>query len=219
MKKNIVSEDIINLNLFLFSLTHDAEIWFYRLKTHFINTWEEMISKFLSKYYPYSKALQLRKEILNFQQLLAESVFEAWERFKSCLRKCPDHIILLLDQFLTFYHGITMINQEQIMVATGGNLMRKTPQEAYDLIENMTQHHYQWDVEVLGKQTAYTSQSVQLQPGPGHPNTFHYTYFDESDEDEPSEAENLEIDSLREPPDTFLMGSKEIEFNSVEDIK
>nr|GEW81681.1 reverse transcriptase domain-containing protein [Tanacetum cinerariifolium] len=34
------------------------------------------------------------------------------------------------------------------MVATGGNIMRMTPQEAYDLIKNITQHHYQWDFEV-----------------------------------------------------------------------
>ncbi|GJZ10414.1 hypothetical protein Tco_0545173 [Tanacetum coccineum] len=34
------------------------------------------------------------------------------------------------------------------MVAAGGNFMWKTPQEAYDLIENMTQHHFQWDAEV-----------------------------------------------------------------------
>ncbi|GJY53865.1 hypothetical protein Tco_0445529 [Tanacetum coccineum] len=75
------------------------------------------------------------------------------------------------------------------MVAAGGNFIRKTPQEAYDLIENMTQHHFQWDavvyyntttdmsvhyskttfasrerVEVLRKQTRYTIQSVQHNP-------------------------------------------------------
>ncbi|GJT78784.1 reverse transcriptase domain-containing protein [Tanacetum coccineum] len=212
IKQNGVSQDIINLNLFPFSLTHEAKSWFYTLKTHSIHTWEEMVSKFLSKYYPYSRALQLRKEILNFQQLPTESVFEAWERFKSCLRKCPDHRILLLDQILTFYNGITMIDQERFMVAAGGNFMRKTPQEAYDLIENMTQHHFQWDaelyyntttdmsahysettfalrerVEVLGKQTGYTIQSVQHNPGLGHPNTFYYSDSDESDDDEPSE--------------------------------
>ncbi|GJZ93945.1 reverse transcriptase domain-containing protein [Tanacetum coccineum] len=172
-----------------------------------------MFSKFLSKYYPYSKALQLRKDILNFQQLPTELVFEDWERFKSCLRKFPDHRFFLNDQILKFYHGITMIDRDKIMMATGDNIMRKTPQESYDLIENMTQHHYQWDskveydtttdmsahyskttfasseqVEVLGNETGYTIQSVQHQPGPGHPNTFHYTYSDESDEDEPLEV-------------------------------
>ncbi|GJS26782.1 reverse transcriptase domain-containing protein [Tanacetum coccineum] len=178
IKKNGVSEDIINLNLFPFSLTHEAEIWYYHLKTHSIHTWEEMVSKFLSKYYPYSKALHLRKEILNFRQLPAESVFEAWERFKSCLRKCPDHRILLVDQILKFYHGITMIDQEKIMMAAGGNIMR-----------------------------------------PCHPNTVEYTYSDESDEDEPSEADKSEIDPLiRESTDTFLMGDEEIELNSHKDI-
>nr|GEX01286.1 hypothetical protein [Tanacetum cinerariifolium] len=51
----------------------EAKFWFYRFKTHSIHTWEEMVSKFLSKYYPYLKALQLRKDILNFWQLPAES--------------------------------------------------------------------------------------------------------------------------------------------------
>ncbi|GJT72255.1 hypothetical protein Tco_1031541 [Tanacetum coccineum] len=97
------------------------------------------------------------------------------------------------------------------MVVAGGNFMRNTPQEAYDLIENMTQHHFQWDaelyyntttdmsahysettfasrerVEVLGKQTGYTIQSVQHNPGSGHPNTFYYSDSDESDNEEPS---------------------------------
>ncbi|GJY06292.1 reverse transcriptase domain-containing protein [Tanacetum coccineum] len=212
IKQNGVSQNIINLNLFPFSLTHEAESWFYTLKTHSIHTWEEMVTKFLSKYFPYSKTLQLRKEILNFRQLPTESVFEAWERFKSCLRKCPDLRILLLNQILTFYNGITMIDQERLMVAVDGNFMRKTPQEAYDLIENMTQHHFQWDaevyydtttdmsahyskttfasrerVEVLGKKTGYTIQSVQHNLRPGHPNTFYYSDSDESNDDEPSE--------------------------------
>ncbi|GKB76492.1 reverse transcriptase domain-containing protein [Tanacetum coccineum] len=119
MKQNGVSQDNISLNLFPISLTHEAKSWFYHLKTHSIHTWEEMILKFLSKYYPHSIALQLRKDILNFQQLPMESVFEAWERFKSRLRKCPDHRILFLNQILTFYNGITMIDQEKFMVAAG----------------------------------------------------------------------------------------------------
>ncbi|GJY36803.1 reverse transcriptase domain-containing protein [Tanacetum coccineum] len=68
MKQNEVSQDSISLNLFSFSLTHEAESWFYHLKTHSIHIWEDMILKFISKYYPHSKALQLRKDILNSQQ-------------------------------------------------------------------------------------------------------------------------------------------------------
>ena len=130
-KQNGVSQDNIRLNLFPFSLTHEAESWFYTLKTHSIHTWDEMCLKFLSKYFPYTKTMQFRRDILNFRQLHRESVFEAWERFKYLLQRCPDHRILLLDQILTFYHGINMIDRDKIMLAAGGNLMRKTPQEAY----------------------------------------------------------------------------------------
>nr|GEW80151.1 hypothetical protein [Tanacetum cinerariifolium] len=108
------------------------------------------------------------------------------------------------------------------MVAADGNFMRKTPQEAYDLIKNMTHHHFQWDaevyhdttsvmsdhysktaftlseqVEVLENDIGYTIQSVQYLPRPGHPNTFHYSYTDESDEDEPSEV--LQVQKYNNP--------------------
>ncbi|GJT92111.1 hypothetical protein Tco_1080956 [Tanacetum coccineum] len=49
-------------------------------------------------------------------------------------------------------------------------------------------------VEVLGKQIGYTIQSVQHNPGPGHPNTVYYSDSNESDEDEPSEV--LDIQKL-----------------------
>nr|GEU75047.1 hypothetical protein [Tanacetum cinerariifolium] len=120
-----------------------------------------------------------------------------------------------------------MIDRDKIMVAPSGNIMHKTPQEAYDLIKNMTQHHFQWDagvyydtttgvsayysettsaltaqIEVLGKQTAYTIQSVQHQPGPGHPNTVYYSDSDKSDEDEPFKVLDIQkpIHSLSDNP-------------------
>ncbi|GJZ75584.1 putative reverse transcriptase domain-containing protein [Tanacetum coccineum] len=160
---------------------HEAESWFYTLKTHSIHTWEEMILKFLSKYYPHFRALQLRKDILNFQQLPMESVFETWERFKSCLRKCLDHRIWLIDQILTFYHGITMVDHDKIMGAA---------EVYYDTTTSVSAHYFETtsalstQVEVLGKQTAYTIQSIQHQPG--HPNTIYYSYdSNKSHEDEP----------------------------------
>ncbi|GJS44724.1 reverse transcriptase domain-containing protein [Tanacetum coccineum] len=207
IKQNGISQDIINLNLFLFSLTHKAESWFYTLKTYYIHTWEEVVSKFLSKYYPYSRALQLRKDILNFRQLPSESVFQAWERLKSCLRKCPNHRILLVDQIQTFYYGITMIDRDKIMWDA---------EVYYDTTTDMSAHYSKTtfasseQVEVLGNDTGYTIQNVQHQPGPGHPNTFHYSYSDERDEDEPSESLSPSLtpcgdsDIFLEKTDAFL---------------
>nr|GEX15138.1 hypothetical protein [Tanacetum cinerariifolium] len=93
------------------------------------------------------------------------------------------------------------------MMVADGNIMRKTPQAAYDLIENMTLHHFQWDAKVYYDTTT------------GHPNTVEYTYSDESDEDELSEENKSEIDPLiRESKDTFLMRDEEIKLNSHKDI-
>ncbi|GKB48113.1 reverse transcriptase domain-containing protein [Tanacetum coccineum] len=137
-----VSHDAVMLCVLPITLTGAAKRWVDRLPLGTVDSWDLLKKAFIQR------ALQLRKEIFNFWQLPTELVFEAWERSKSCLRKCPDHKILLLNQILTFYYGITMIDQERLMVASGGNFMRKTPQEAYDLIENMTQHHFQWDAEL-----------------------------------------------------------------------
>nr|GEU56531.1 hypothetical protein [Tanacetum cinerariifolium] len=82
------------------------------------------------------------------------------------------------------------------MVAPSGNIMRKTPQEAYDTTFASSEQ-----VEVFGNDTGYIIQSVQHQLGPGHPNTFHYSYSDESDEDEPSK---VNTDFLLEKTDAFL---------------
>ncbi|GKA07327.1 hypothetical protein Tco_0686551 [Tanacetum coccineum] len=136
------------------------------------------------------KALQLRKDILNFQQLPTELVFEVWERFKSCLRKCHDHRILLDHQILTFYHGITIIDRDKIMVWDA--------EVYYDTTTGVSAHYSETtsalsaQIEVLGNNTGYTIQSIQHQPGPGHPNTFYYSYSDESDEDEPSEESTVQ---------------------------
>ncbi|GKD47201.1 hypothetical protein Tco_1271846, partial [Tanacetum coccineum] len=99
-----------------------------------------------------------------------------------------------------------MIEREKFMVATDGNIMRKTPQEAYDLIENMTQHHFQWDAEVYYDTTTGVSA--------------HYSKTTlVSDKDEALEADKSEIDPLiNESTYTFLMGDEEIELNSHEDI-
>nr|GEV91679.1 reverse transcriptase domain-containing protein [Tanacetum cinerariifolium] len=102
---------------------------------------EEMVSKFLSKYFPYSRMLELRREIVNFWKFPTESVFEAWERFKSCLRKCPDHRILFLNQILTFYNGITMIDLERLMVAADDS-NESDDDEPSEMIEDQKSIHY-----------------------------------------------------------------------------
>ncbi|GJS43606.1 reverse transcriptase domain-containing protein [Tanacetum coccineum] len=89
MKQNRVTNDALRLYLFPYSLTHHDTAWFDRLPKNSIHTFEEMVSKFLSKYFHPSMVTKLRNDISTF--------------------------------------------------------MERRPEECYDLIENMTAHHNDWD--------------------------------------------------------------------------
>ncbi|GKB24846.1 reverse transcriptase domain-containing protein [Tanacetum coccineum] len=83
MKQNGVTDDALRLYRFPYSLTHHATAWFDRLPKNYIHTFQEMASKFLSKYFPPSMVTKLRNDISNFRQLPDESLFEAGESSSS----------------------------------------------------------------------------------------------------------------------------------------
>ncbi|GJZ82530.1 reverse transcriptase domain-containing protein [Tanacetum coccineum] len=145
MKQNGVPHDVLRLCLFPYSLTHHVTAWFDRLLNNSIHSWEEMVTKFLSKYFPPSMVTKLRNNISNFRQLPDESLFEAWERYKLSIDRCPNHNMLPVTQIDTFYNGLTLRHRDTINAAAGGTFMKRRPEECYDLIENMTAHHNDWD--------------------------------------------------------------------------
>ncbi|GKB86506.1 reverse transcriptase domain-containing protein [Tanacetum coccineum] len=77
MKQNGVTDDAFRLYLFPYSLTHHAIAWFDHLPNNSIHTFQEMASKFLSKYFPPSMVTKLRNDTNNFRQLSDEYLFEA----------------------------------------------------------------------------------------------------------------------------------------------
>ncbi|GJV33403.1 hypothetical protein Tco_1393803 [Tanacetum coccineum] len=118
MKQNGVPHDVLRLCLFLYSLTHHATTWFDRLPKNSIHIWEEMLPD--------------------------ESLFEAWERYKLSIDRCPNHNMLHVTQIDTFYNALTLRHRDTINVAAGGTFMKMRHEECYDLIQNMTAHHNDW---------------------------------------------------------------------------
>nr|GEX49622.1 reverse transcriptase domain-containing protein [Tanacetum cinerariifolium] len=59
--------------------------------------------------------------------------------------RCPNHNMLPVTQIDTFYNSLTLRHRDTINVAVGGTFMKRRPEECYDLIENMTAHHNDWD--------------------------------------------------------------------------
>jgi len=61
-----VSEDAIRLNLFSFSLAGEAKKWLQSFKRNNLKTWEEVVEKFLKKYFPKSKTVEGKAMISSF---------------------------------------------------------------------------------------------------------------------------------------------------------
>ncbi|GJT49190.1 reverse transcriptase domain-containing protein [Tanacetum coccineum] len=79
MKQNGVSDDALRLSLLPYSLTRHAIAWYDRLPKNSFTLFDDMMRKFLSKYFPPSMVTKLRNEITKFEQKPHESLFEAWE--------------------------------------------------------------------------------------------------------------------------------------------
>nr|GEW20880.1 aminoacyl-tRNA synthetase, class 1a, anticodon-binding [Tanacetum cinerariifolium] len=62
----------------------------------------------------------------------------------------------------TFYNGLTLRHRDTINVVACGTFMKRRPEECYDLIENMTTHHNDWDTSVQRSESysSITSSSV-----------------------------------------------------------
>nr|GEW84236.1 reverse transcriptase domain-containing protein [Tanacetum cinerariifolium] len=162
MKVNGVSDDALRLYLFPYSLQHRTAEWFDRLPRNSITTFDQMAKIFLRKYFPPSMVTKLRNDIMNFCQEPDESLFEACERYKLSIDRCPNYNMLPVTQIDTFYNGLTLRHRDTINAAVGGTFMKRRPKECYDLIENMTAHHNYWDT--LAQQSESSSSITSSNP-------------------------------------------------------
>nr|GEU95468.1 DNA-directed DNA polymerase [Tanacetum cinerariifolium] len=168
MKQNGFSDDALRLSLFQYSLMHNATAWYDRLPRNSIHTFDDMMRKFLSKYFTPLMVTKLRNEITKFRQDPNESLFEAWECYKLSIDqcRCPNHNMLLVTQIDTLYKGLTLRHQDTINAAAGGTFMQKTPEECYDLIEYITAHHNHWDTSVTRDETSRNISSTTTTESP-----------------------------------------------------
>ena len=91
--------------------------------------------------------IKLRNDITNFMQYDQESMYEAWERYKDLLRKCPHHELPGWLQIQTFYNGLRLEHRAMVDATAGGSLMRRTPEDAYGLLDDMALNAFSWNTD------------------------------------------------------------------------
>ncbi|GJY00511.1 reverse transcriptase domain-containing protein [Tanacetum coccineum] len=113
-----------------------ARTWLEKEPPNSITTCNDLVSKFVNRFFPPSKTTNLRNEIMRFQQRFGKTFAEAWDRFKDLLNKCPHHGFSPLHQIDTFYNSLNQSEQDSLNSAAGGNFLTKNTQEALTIIEN-----------------------------------------------------------------------------------
>nr|GEX02667.1 reverse transcriptase domain-containing protein [Tanacetum cinerariifolium] len=71
-----------------------------------------------------------------------------------------------LTQIDTFYNGLTLSHRDTINATAGGTFMQKTPEECYELIENMTAHYNHWDTSAIQDETSRNISSTSTTESP-----------------------------------------------------
>ncbi|GJV62692.1 hypothetical protein Tco_1473520 [Tanacetum coccineum] len=79
---------------------------------------------------------RLLGEIRAFPQHENKSLTDAWLRMKEMLRNYHGHNLSKGNIIKIFYHGLSEITQEVLNAKTGGIFLYKTPNQAYQLLED-----------------------------------------------------------------------------------
>jgi hypothetical protein len=132
-----VTQDVVHLRLFPFSLLGRAKQWFYSNKEA-VSTWEKCSNSFLAKFFSLGKTNALRNKISGFQQLTDETIGEAWECLQDYISACPHHGMeewFIIQSF--FSHGLIRSAREHIDAATAGSFFALSIEEARKLVVKM----------------------------------------------------------------------------------
>ncbi|GJW35229.1 reverse transcriptase domain-containing protein [Tanacetum coccineum] len=157
MKFPNVPSTSVKLMLFPFSLEGAARIWLEKEPPRSILTWDDLVSKFINKFFPPSKTTNLQNEITRFQQRFDETFYEAWDRFNDLIQACPHNGFSELHQLDTFYNALNSNDQDSLNSAAGGNFLDKMSRDCLRIIESKSKVRNSRNKPVVAKVSSSSS--------------------------------------------------------------
>ncbi|GJY93705.1 reverse transcriptase domain-containing protein [Tanacetum coccineum] len=128
--------EVVRLMMFPLSLTGEAKTWLDELNEGTIETWDELQTAFISRFFPPALFDRLLGEIPAFSQYENESLTDAWLCIKEMLRNCYGHNLSKGNIIKIFYHGLSKITQEVLNTVASGIFLYKTLNQAYQVLED-----------------------------------------------------------------------------------
>ena len=96
----------------------------------------------MSRFFPLTLTSERRGEKIISKQKEEDSLFNAWERFKRLLKRCPMHGIDLTTQMDIFYHAMNYASKGIIDASFCGAFKRRSVDEVRQLIEDLAKCNY-----------------------------------------------------------------------------
>ncbi|CAJ2663184.1 unnamed protein product [Trifolium pratense] len=149
-------EENVFMRMFPHSLTGKAKDWYLDQPAQIMTDWNALEETFLNRFYPHSKFMEAKIAIVVFSQGSNETLCEAWERYKSMLRRCHNHDFNDLTQIHMFRNGLQHQSKLFLDVAAGGSLMSKGAEDAIAIIEKLA---------LSDRQGEYNMNPSQRKPG------------------------------------------------------
>ena len=97
-----------------------------------------LCSKFCLCFFPISKLVSLRKEVLNFRQLEEESLGTSWDRINDLIITGPN--LAISDPMLPqhFYMGLSKDSRESLDAASRGAFLHLSTSEVGDMLDRIS---------------------------------------------------------------------------------
>ncbi|KAK8521634.1 hypothetical protein V6N12_031528 [Hibiscus sabdariffa] len=138
-----VSNDVLKLKLFPYSLRDKAKAWLNNLQPGSLQSWTQLCRSFLAKFSYTNMTDHLRNQITSFRQEDGEAMHEAWERYRDLFRRCPMHGLPDWTQVSIFYNSVNTPTRMMLDASTNGTLLDKPPRESLEILDKLAQNDYQ----------------------------------------------------------------------------
>ena len=97
-----------------------------------------MCSKFCLCFFPISKVVSLRKEVLNFRQLEEESLGTLWDHFNELIFTGPNLVIQDPVLLQHFYMGLSKDSRKSLDAASRGAFLHLSTSEARSMLNRIS---------------------------------------------------------------------------------
>ncbi|KAL4341450.1 hypothetical protein GQ457_08G017870 [Hibiscus cannabinus] len=138
-----VSNDVLKLKLFFYSLRDKAKTWLNNLQPGSLQSWTQLCQCFLAKFSYTNMTDHLRNQITSFWQENNEAMHEAWERYRDLFRRCPMHGLPEWTQVSIFYNSVNTPTRMMLDASANGTLLDKPPRESLKILDKLAQNDYQ----------------------------------------------------------------------------